>query len=187
MAVWACEKAAVAPGDDVLVTGAGPVGLLCLQVARARGASSVTVTDVVASRLDLARRLGADAAPDVSRRPLAETGTRAHVLLECSGVPAVVADGIRALRPAGRAVLVGMASDGEVSLPVSVLQEREIWLTGTFRYAGTWPTAISLVTSGRVDLASLVTSRVDLEHAEQALTATSDDPGTIKPVVLPQR
>ena len=187
VAVWACERAQVAPGDEVLVTGAGPVGLLCLQVARARGASRVTVTDVVASRLELAGRLGADAAVDVSDSPLEESGVTAHVLLECSGVAPVVAAGVRALRPAGRAVLVGLGSDGDVPLPVSVIQEREIFLTGTFRYARTWPTATALVTSGRVDLAPLVTSRLPLAQAEAALTATEDDPDSVKPVVLPQR
>ena len=66
------------------------------------------------------------------------------------------ATAIRALDRAGRAVLVGMGGD-EIPLPLAVVQERELELTGTFRYANTWPTAIALVESGRVDLDRLVT------------------------------
>ena len=60
--------------------------------------------------------------------------------------------------PAGRVVLVGMGSD-DVELPVSYIQNREIWLSGVFRYANTWPLGIRLVVDGLVDLDALVTGR----------------------------
>jgi L-iditol 2-dehydrogenase len=84
-----------------------------------------------------------------------------EVLLGVLRRPAGDREGIRALDRAGRAVLVGMGGD-EVALPLSVVQERELELTGTFRYANTWPTATALVTSGRVDLDRLVTGTYDL-------------------------
>jgi L-iditol 2-dehydrogenase len=107
------------------------------------------------------------------------------VLLECSGHPAATVAGIRALAPAGRAVLVGMGGD-ELPLPLSVVQERELEVTGTFRYAGTWPTAIALVAAGRVDLDRLVTGSYALGEAEDALTAGRRDPHSVKVVVHPQ-
>ena len=61
--VWACRKADVRPGERVLVTGAGPIGLLAGQVARAFGAARVTITDVSEFRLGVATRLGLDARP----------------------------------------------------------------------------------------------------------------------------
>ncbi|HZI97955.1 MAG TPA: hypothetical protein VFD41_10585 [Actinomycetales bacterium] len=66
------------------------------------------------------------------------------------------------------------------------VQERELTVTGTFRYAHTWPEAIELVAAGRVDLDALVTGHYALAEVEEALTAASGDPRVIKPVVRPQ-
>ena len=82
--------------------------------------------------------------------------------------PAAVAAGIRAVRPAGRVVLVGSGAE-TMELPTQLIQNRELVLTGVFRYANTWPTAIALVESGRVDLDAMVTARFPLEKAAEAL------------------
>ena len=79
------------------------------------------------------------------------------------------------------------ADGDEVALPLSVVQEHELELTGTFRYANTWPTAIDLVTSGRVDLDRLVTGTYDLADAALALTAGRRDETAVKAVVRPGR
>jgi L-iditol 2-dehydrogenase len=169
----------------VLVTGAGPIGLVTVQTALAFGATEVVVSDVVPARLEVARELGATRTVDARSTSVAALDVQPDVLVECSGHPPAVADGIRALAPAGRAVLVGMGGD-EVPLPLSVVQERELVVTGTFRYAGTWPTAVALVASGRVDLDRLVTGVYRLDQAADALTAGRDDPTSIKAVVRPQ-
>jgi L-iditol 2-dehydrogenase len=101
VAIWACRKARVGPGTGVLVSGAGPIGQLAAQVARALGATELTVTDVNSHRLAVAAAGGATRTIDVSRLPLAEAGVEADVLLECSGHPDAVSDGLRAPR-AGR-------------------------------------------------------------------------------------
>ena len=72
--VWACQKANVSAGDRVLVTGAGPIGLLAAQCARAFGATEITVTDVNPHRLELARAHGRHA--DDQRRRGAARGQR---------------------------------------------------------------------------------------------------------------
>ncbi|MEW1750775.1 NAD(P)-dependent alcohol dehydrogenase [Streptomyces angustmyceticus] len=185
VAVWACRKARVAPGDRVLITGAGPIGLVAAQTARAFGAREVLVTDVLPHRLALARAAGATAV-DVSRTPLAEADYTPTVLLECSGVPAVSSEAIRTVGRAGRVVLIGMGGS-EASLPVSRVQNYELELTGTFRYAHTWPAAISLVESGRVRLDSLVSHGYGLAEAESALTVATHDATAVKAVIYPQR
>jgi L-iditol 2-dehydrogenase len=182
--LWACRKAGVAAGSRVLITGAGPVGLLAAQVAMALGASEVTVTDVSEHRLELARSLGVHTALDVSTTSLTQAGVRADVLLECSGRPAALGEAIGVVARAGRVVLVGMGTD-DARLPVSRIQEYELTVTGTFRYANTWPTAIALAASGQVALDPLVTGHYGLDDVEKALTATRSDPGAIKPVVCP--
>ena len=87
---------------------------------------------------------------------------------------------------AGRVVLVGMGAD-ELPIPLPYIQDHELVLTGAFRYANTWPTAIALAASGQVDLDSLVTGRYGLDQVEDALTAARRDPATVKPVVLPNQ
>jgi L-iditol 2-dehydrogenase len=183
--LWACWKGGVGAGSSVLVTGAGPIGQLAMQVARALGAAEVTVTDVNPHRLDVARRGGATRVLDVREAPLAEAGVEADVLLECSGHPASLADGIRALRPAGVAVAVGMGPEEDATVPMAAIQAREITLTGTFRYANTYPAALALVADGRVDLRAIVTGHFPLEEAEAALRAGREDPESIKPMVVP--
>jgi L-iditol 2-dehydrogenase len=74
----------------------------------------------------------------------------------------------------------------ELALPLAVVQERELLVTGTFRYANTWPTAIGLVSSRQVALARLVTGRFGLGETAAALTAARDSPGAIKAVINPQ-
>jgi len=78
-------------------------------------------------------------------------------------------------------MLVGMGAD-ELPIPFTKLQTREIWLTGVFRYTGTWPIAISMVARHQVDLTSMVTARYDLVHVQDTLEA-SRDPHSIKPMV----
>jgi L-iditol 2-dehydrogenase len=181
--VWACRRGGVAPGSRVLVTGAGPIGLVCVQAALAYGATDVVVSDVNPHRLELARRLGATAV-DVSQTKLRDAAFEPDVLLECSGNAAATLDAIRTVARAGHVVLVGMGGD-ELTIPLPYVQDHELVLTGAFRYANTWPTAIALVASGRVDLDVLVTGHYGLDDVEEALTASARDAMTIKAVVRP--
>ncbi|NYH90474.1 NAD(P)-dependent alcohol dehydrogenase [Actinopolymorpha rutila] len=181
--VWSSQKARVGPGTRVLVTGAGPIGLVALQAARAFGAAEVVVTDVLPQRLETARALGATTV-DVAETSLADAGVEADVLIECSGFAPAIGEAIRRVRRAGRVVLVGMGGD-EIPLPLAHVQSFEIEVTGTFRYANTWPTAIALAAGGEVDLDRLATHHFGLDGAEQALTALARDENTIKAMVHP--
>jgi L-iditol 2-dehydrogenase len=181
--VWACRRANVGPGGSVLVTGAGPIGLIAAQTARAYGAGHVALSDVNPHRLQMARDLGF-LAINVTETSIAATGLEPDVLLECSGNPQATWDGVSSLARAGRAVLVGMGGD-EVRLPLAYVQDHELFITGAFRYANTWPVAIDLVASGRVDLDRLVTDHYSLDEVEEALTVSRRDPAAIKAVVHP--
>jgi L-iditol 2-dehydrogenase len=86
--------------------------------------------------------------------------------------------------PAGTVVLVGMGGD-EMPLPVSLVQERELTVTGTFRYAHTWPAAIALAASGRIELDRLVTGHYGLDQVAEALSVGRNDPHAVKPMVRP--
>jgi L-iditol 2-dehydrogenase len=180
VAIWAHRTARLGAGSTVLVAGAGPVGLLVTQVAAALGATEIIVSDVDASRLELARSFGATAVLDGAK---SAEGLAVDAFIDCSGAPAAVRAGLPAVRPGGTVVLVGMGAD-EVTLPLSLLQRREINVTGTFRYANTWPTGIALASHGLVDLDGLVTGHVALDHTRDAIVP---DPsaGQVKMVVRP--
>lgn len=183
--VWANRTAGVAAGGSLLVAGAGPIGLLVTQVARAAGVSRIVVSDVDAGRRGLAQELGATTVYDPA---VADPGQIApgpdggfDAFVDCSGAPAAILAGLPAVRPGGSVVLVGMGAD-ELVVPVPLLQNREVTLTGTFRYANTWPEAIALAAGSAVDLDALVTGHVDLDHVEDALVPSA---GAVKTVVRP--
>lgn len=179
--IWACRRAGLEPGDRVLVTGAGPVGILAAQVARALGAASATVVDVAEFRLDMARELG------FATERAGEGDSRDFdVLLECSGAPTALADGLWRLRANGRAAMVGMPKQ-DVALALSRLNVNELTIGLVNRYAHTWPTAIALISSGRVDVAPLVTHRFGLHETAEALMLAKHVPDSVKAVISPQR
>ena len=180
--IWACRKAGVGPGQRILVAGAGPIGVIVAQVARAFGADAVYISDISAERLEFAAAHGATHILDTSQ-PMDGLGVDSFI--DASGAAPAVRAGIRAVAPGGRAVLVGMGAEN-AELPVSVIQNREIWVTGVFRYANTWPLAISLAAEKKVDLDVLVTDLFGLDAVPEALEA-GGRPGTLKPVVQPWR
>ncbi|MCE7482986.1 NAD(P)-dependent alcohol dehydrogenase [Microbacterium profundi] len=185
VAVATGRKAAFSVGDRVLITGAGPVGLAVAQVARASGAAEVLVSDISGSRRSAALRFGATTALDPITDADAIRAAGADSFVDASGAAAAVRSGIDALRPGGRAVLVGMGLP-ELALPITHIQNKELVLTGVFRYANTWPAAIALVASGQVDLDGMVTGTFSLDRVEDALGSTTG-PDTIKSVVEPHR
>lgn len=180
VAVWAHQKAETGPGSRLLIAGAGPIGLLTSQVARALGAVDVIVSDPEPSRREMAGRFGATEVLDPVE---GVAGLEVDAFIDCSGATRAVQAGISAVRGGGTIVLVGMGED-EIPMPVSLIQTRELRLTGTFRYADTWPVAEQLVAAGRVDLDALVTEVFDLEHTVDALDADAD-PRSVKAVIRP--
>jgi L-iditol 2-dehydrogenase len=179
--VWACRKADIGIGSRVLITGAGPIGLMNVQVAKAAGASEIIVSDIAPTRLETAIAFGATRVLNARTEDAADLGIEVDAFIDCSGAEPAVRAGIRAVRPAGHVVLVGMGADN-ISLPVGLIQGRELRITGTFRYANTYPTAIELAASGAIQLDAMVTAHFPLEEAEAALQEASN-PDAIKVIV----
>lgn len=179
--IWANGKAGTTTGSRVLIAGAGPIGLVCALVARAQGATTIVLTDTNTSRRDAATGMGFIAL-DPTADDLSALGMF-DAFIECSGAPAAIGQGIRAVAPAGRVVLVGMSPSGTIEVPLDIIQSRELWLTGTFRYAHTYPTAVELVSSGAIDLDALVSETFTLDEVEEALTFNARNPSAMKVVV----
>lgn len=140
----------------------------------------MTVTDPVAHRLEVARSLGADV---VVRPGVDDAPGPADTVLECTGVQPAVDLAIASCAPAATMVLVGTGAT--ITLPLDVVQARELTLRGTFRYAHAYPAAIELADSGAIALDAMVTSRHDLDGAVDALLAARRDATAIKAVVRP--
>ncbi|XP_032514523.2 sorbitol dehydrogenase-like [Danaus plexippus] len=174
--IHACRRGGVTAGDFVLILGAGPIGLVTLLAARAMGASKIVITDILESRLETARELGADHTLLVSRdsneadlvRALHDLlGAHPDVSVDASGAPATVRLALLATKSGGCAVLVGMGSP-EVTLPLAGAMAREVDIRGIFRYVNEYPIALSLVSSGQINLKPLVTHHFSLEETLEA-------------------
>ncbi len=185
VAITSVRKAGIVPGSTVLIAGAGPIGIITAQTARAFGAGEVIVSDLVEARRERALQYGATRVIDPRTQNPADLDVPIDAFIDASGAAPAVQSGIRAVRPAGTAVLVGLGNP-EMTLPVEDIQNREITVTGIFRYTETWPVAIQLVANGQVDLDSLVTGRFGLDEVEQALESDTD-PDSLKSVVYPAR
>lgn len=177
--IAAVRKAGVTGGSRVLIAGAGPIGIVVAQVARAYGATDIVVTDLDETRRTRARDFGATAAVDPVADDLADL--RVDAFIDASGAAAAVVAGMSTVRPAGHVVLVGSGAE-TMTLPTQLIQNRELMVTGVFRYANTWPSAIALVERGLVDLDGMVTGRYPLEKTSDALDSDRI-PGSVKAVV----
>lgn len=174
VAAWALERAGPVAGRRVLVTGAGPIGLLVLQAARARGAATVVVSDVAPERVRAAVSLGG----------VAGDPEPVDVAFDCSGAPEAIGTAAKALVPGGTLVLVGVPGEPEPAFPVQLAQRYELDVRGCFRYGpGAFRTAIAWAADRRVDLSALVTARFPVERAEAALTTALTDRTQLKVVL----
>lgn len=180
--IWANQKAGTTAGSRVFITGGGPIGVLAGMAARAMGATEIIVSDPVESRRERVTELTGAWAIDPRDDGFDPATLEADVFLECAGPTVALLDGIKAVRPGGTIVLVGNGED-EVTLPIREIQNREVVLTGIFRYVDTWPRAIGLAAGRQVDLDALVTATFPLEEVEAALTS-DDDPMSMKSVVV---
>ncbi|WP_241991080.1 MULTISPECIES: zinc-binding dehydrogenase [Cryobacterium] len=183
VAIATAQKGRITIGTRVLITGAGPIRIITAQVARAYGTSEIIISDVSPARRAQALLVGATRAIDPLVEDIATLGLAVDVFVDASGAASAVQSGLRAVRAGGIVVLVRMGA-GEIALPISVIQNRELIVTGIFRYANTWPTAIDLVSRGLVDLDSLVTGHFDLDQVDAALRSTTQ-PGVLKSIVTP--
>jgi L-iditol 2-dehydrogenase len=170
----AVEEAGVRPGQSVVVLGAGPIGLMILQAARVRGAGPIFAIDLAPKALETARALGADATlnpreTDVVAAVKSLTGGEgADVVLEAVGASATIRQTLDLVRRGGVVTLVGIASDDAIPLNTNAIVRRGVQVRSSFRYAHQYPVALSLASSGRVDLKTPITHHFHIAAAADA-------------------
>jgi L-iditol 2-dehydrogenase len=185
--VHATNLVELAPGETVAIMGAGPIGLLALQVAKIAGASKVVIGDKIPHRLQRARELGADQVVDVSKESMAEavmdvTGKGAHAIYDCAGKPQSINAALSSVRPGGRIVLIGIPS--QIDTPINFWQglQQEVTIRVQKRNNGNDHEALELIASGKIDPASILTHRFDFADGDKAFqTMGQYSDGVIKP------
>jgi len=187
--VHAVGVARLQPGANILILGAGTIGLMTLQAAKAAGVGQVMITDLIQERLSLALDLGADYAVNPAQTDLASALAEAFgpqgadAIIECVGVAATARDAIRVARKGTRIVLAGVF-EGEVPLPLGLIQDRELELVGTLMYVGgDFATALKLIEEGQARVEPLISHRFPLSQAAQAF-ATADERGRALKVLI---
>src|SRR5699024_5386744 len=162
------EVAGVRPGDKVLITGAGPIGLLTALCARAAGATEVYISDVSKERLELAESFGF-ATPlnpteeDVVARIMKDTNnTGVDVAIECAGVQATFDTCLSALKITGTVCLVAIfAEDPKLTTFQALVKEAKI--KSSLAYANNYDRVMDLIVSGQVPSEKVITNKIKLD------------------------
>ena len=173
VAIHGVDLGHLRPGCSVSIHGCGPIGLLVLQVARAAGAARLLAVEPIPGRRAMALKMGADHAIDVDgsqvEQILRSTGGRGvDVAFEAAGENQAVEDAVEVAKPGGRVVLIGIPPDDRTHFRASAARRKGLTILLCRRMRHTYPRAMGLAESGRIDLRTLVTHRVPLEEAPHA-------------------
>ena len=185
VALHAVKRAGTVSGKRVLVTGGGPIGLLVALTAKAFGAVPVAVSDILESRRDTARKLGADATVNPASPTLAEevralAGDGFDVVFEASGAPAALRQAFELVRPGGTIVQIGTLGAEDIPLPANELMTREINFVGSMRYGNVFDEAIRLVESRRIDVRGLISGVLPLADVGEAMRLAGEKNTALK-------
>ncbi|MFF9815271.1 zinc-dependent alcohol dehydrogenase family protein [Streptomyces sp. NPDC014006] len=179
----------VRPGDTVAVVGAGPIGLAAIATARLFAPERIVAVDLAASRLEAARRLGADAVADAREEPeqlIADLtdGLGADVVIEAVGVPESFEMCTRMVRPGGHVANVGVHGK-PATLHLEDLWIKNVTITTGLVDTHSTPTLLRMAAAGRLPTAQLVTHTFPLDQMEEAydVFARAADTGALKVVL----
>ncbi len=189
VAMYSVDRGKVNPGMSVGVFGCGTIGLSVIQVARAAGATRIFATDLpsVPHRTKAARSFGATTfetnnGQEVEEILKATAGRGVDVAFEAAGDPEAVEAVIGAVKPGGQAILIGIPPEDRIAFTASIARRKDLTIKVIHRMKHTYPRAIELVQSGRVDVRSLVTHRFPLSETASAYSTAEKLEG-IKVVV----
>lgn len=183
----AVRRAGPMLGKSVLVTGCGPIGILCILAARRAGADLIVATDLGGFTLDMARKAGADIMINGAKDTDGLAGYTADkgtfdVLFECSGAAPALAGAIPAMRPGGTILQLGLG--GDMTLPVQAMTAKELSLKGSFRFHEEFHTGVSLMQKGLIDVKPFVTHEFGLDQAVEAFETAGDRTRAMKAQIV---
>jgi L-iditol 2-dehydrogenase len=169
------DLAHVEPGDLVVISGPGPVGLLTLQLAKAQGAKVIMAgLGADEHRLEAAKKMGADVVLNVEEDNLVDAarslsrGYGADFAFECAGNPSSLTECIDSLRKLGTCVMLGIVGRPTPIMPDTIVY-KQLTIRGSISYNWTtWQRTLAIMAEGRVALASIVSHRFPLSQWQEA-------------------
>lgn len=190
VAVHAIARGGGAEGKRVVVLGAGPIGNLTAQVARASGAQAVMITDISPYKLDKARECGIALAVNTAQEDLGAAIQRAFgpdkadLILECVGVEATISEAVQYARKGSTIVVVGVFGK-KPQVDIGLVQDRELSLVGTIMYQKVdYEGAIALVAGNHLMLGPMITHRFPFERYLDAYHAIEQSNGHYLKVMI---
>lgn len=162
-------------GQKAVVMGSGCIGLVSMMALKARGVSEVYVVDIMEKRLEKALELGATDVINGAKENVLERvkeltgGAGADLVIETAGTEITTRQAIQMAKKGSNIVLVGYSKSGEMTLPMSLVLDKELTFKTVFRYRHIYPMAIDAVASGKINLKGIVTDVFGLDEAQKAM------------------
>lgn len=177
-------------GQKAVVMGAGCIGLVSMMALKARGVSEVYVVDIMEKRLAKAMELGATGAINGAKEDVLEKvkeltgGAGADLVIETAGTEITTRQAIHMAKKGANIVLVGYSKSGEMTLPMSLVLDKELTFKTVFRYRHIYPMAIDAVAAGKVNLKGIVTDIFGLDEAQKAMDYSVNNKADIVKAVI---
>lgn len=177
-------------GQKAVVMGSGCIGLVSMMALRARGVSEVYVVDLMEKRLEKALELGATGVINGAKEDVVERvkeltgGAGADLVIETAGTEITTRQAIHMAKKGSNIVLVGYSKSGEMTLPMSLVLDKELTFKTVFRYRHIYPMAIDAVASGKVNLKGIVTDVFELDEAQKAMDYSVNNKADVVKAVI---
>lgn len=177
-------------GQTAVVLGAGCIGLVSMMALKAEGVSRVIVVDIMPKRLEKALELGADAVVNGAEEDAVEAvmrltgGAGADLAIETAGTGVTTRQAIHLVKKGSTIVLVGYSKTGEMTLPMSLVLDKELTFKTVFRYRHIYPMAIDAVAAGKVNLKGIVTDVFGFDDIQEAMDRSVTDKANIVKAVV---
>lgn len=177
-------------GQKAVVMGAGCIGLVSMMALKARGVSEVYVVDIMEKRLEKAMELGATGVINGMKEDVLERvkeltdGAGMDLVIETAGTEITTRQAIHMAKKGSNIVLVGYSKSGEMTLPMSLVLDKELTFKTVFRYRHIYPMAIDAVATGKVNLKGIVTDVFGLDEAQKAMNYSVNNKADIVKAVI---
>lgn len=177
-------------GQRAVVMGAGCIGLVSMMALKARGVSEVYVVDIMEKRLEKALELGATGVMNGAKEDVLERvkeltdGVGMDLVIETAGTEITTRQAIHMAKKGSNIVLVGYSKSGEMTLPMSLVLDKELTFKTVFRYRHIYPMAIDAVAAGKVNLKGIVTDVFGLDEAQKAMDYSVNNKADIVKAVI---
>ncbi len=177
-------------GQTAVVMGAGCIGLVSMMALKAMGVSNVYVVDIMEKRLEKALELGATGIINAKEKNAIEevmkitNNNGCDLVIETAGTEITTVQAIHMAKKGSNIVLVGYSKSGEMTLPISLVLDKELTFKTVFRYRHIYNMAIEAVASGKVNLKGIITNEFDLDDVQKAMDYSVNNKADIVKAVI---